>query len=189
MKGQKCYCVTPMRKSTCKLQYYLLGLLSHLKNFSNESKWCTPACRLVASTTQIYVQLILSYLTLSPGKLFHNPRKSFFSGSIPLLLAVVSVSPKLSDNNGLDKRAVLEDNNIETVIDLTLKLLAKVVQNIITLLINQSKFLFITVMRNKQVNHNWLSSKQMCIRILVHCSYIKAKFCFTCDGKQETNKQ
>ena len=27
-----------------------------------------------------YVQLTLSYLTLSPGKLLHNPKKSFFSG-------------------------------------------------------------------------------------------------------------
>ena len=80
--------------------------------------------------THTYAQLTLSYLTLSPGKLLQNPRKSFSSvaASIPLLLAMVRVSPKLSDNNGLDKPAVLEDNNRETVIDLTLKLLAKVNQ-------------------------------------------------------------
>ena len=54
------------------------------------------------------------------------------AASIPLVVAIVRVSPKLSDNNGLDKPALLEDNNRETVIDLTLKLLAKVVQNITT---------------------------------------------------------
>ena len=52
------------------------------------------------------------------------------AASIPLVVAIVRVSPKLSDNNGLDKPALLEDNNSETVIDLILKL--KVVQNIST---------------------------------------------------------
>ena len=54
------------------------------------------------------------------------------AASIPLVVAIVRVSPKLSDNNGLDKAALLEDNNRETVNDLTLKLLPKVVQNIST---------------------------------------------------------
>ena len=54
------------------------------------------------------------------------------AASNPFVVAIVRVSPKLSDNNGLDKPALLEDNNRETVIDLSLKLLAKVVQNIST---------------------------------------------------------
>ena len=54
------------------------------------------------------------------------------AASIPLVVVIVRVSPKLSDNNGLDKPVLLEDNNRETVIDLTLKLLAKVIQNIST---------------------------------------------------------
>jgi len=62
--------------------------------------------RMQADTDCILLK-VLSYLTLSPGKLLQNPRKSFSSvaASIPLLLAMVRVSPKLSDNNGLDKHS------------------------------------------------------------------------------------
>ena len=54
------------------------------------------------------------------------------AASIASVVAIVRVSPKISDNNGLDKPALLEDNNSETVIEFTLKLLAKEVQNIST---------------------------------------------------------
>ena len=96
------------------------------------------AILLVDSLHQVHTyKLCSAYLVLSDIKPCKNcctiPKSlASVAASIPLVVAIVRVSPKLSDNNGLDRPAQLEDNNRETVIDYTLKLLAKVIRNIST---------------------------------------------------------
>ena len=97
------------------------------------------AILLVDSLHQLHTYKLLcsAYLVLSDIKPWKNcctiPKSlSSVAHSIPLVVAIVRVSPNISDINGLDKPALLEDNNRETVIDLTLKLPPKVVQNIST---------------------------------------------------------